>query len=120
MTDEADPRPKQEPSPLPRLHPLVFAAGVGALWGAIGYAILWGHSPLVVSRAFVVSLPGTLALLPVRTVLAAFRLVEEWAGRSFHFPDSNWWIGVAAGAVGATIVAGVTALVRAAIARLRA
>lgn len=105
--------PSEELRPLPRLHPLVVAAAAGALWGAAGYAVLWGHSPITVSRAFVASLPGTLVLLPARTVLASIRLVEGWAGRSFHFPDTNWWIGVAAAGVGAALVVGVVAAVRA-------
>jgi len=112
--------PAENLAPLPRLHPLLLAAGIGALWGAAGYAVLWGYSPIAVSRAFVVGVPGTLVLLPVRIVLVSIRLVEGWTGRSFHFPDANWWIGLVAAAVGAALVAGATAVVRGTIARLRA
>ena len=111
--------PREALPPLPRLHPLLLAAGIGALWGAAGYAVLWGHSPIAVSRAFVVSVPGTLVLLPVRIVLVSIRLAERWSGRAFHFPDTNWWIGLVAAVVGAALVAGATALVRWGSARLR-
>ena len=111
--------PTEELRPLPRLHPLVLAAGVGALWGALGYAVLWGFTPLTVSRRFVVGVVGTLVLLPVRTVLWGIRVVERMTGRAYHFPDSNWWIGVVAALVGAVLVLVATALMRAALRHAR-
>jgi hypothetical protein len=80
------------------------AAIVGALWGLAGYAVLWGHTPLVVHRTFVVSVPGTLLLLPVRIVLWGIRSVESLAGGPFDFSRNNGWIGLLSAAVGATIV----------------
>lgn len=73
----------------------------GAIWGLAGYLVLWGHTPLVVHRPFVVSAAGTALLLPVRLVLSGIRVVEERiVGHPFDFSASHEWIGVLAGAVG--------------------
>jgi len=109
----------QQAGGLPRLPPTIVAASVGAAWGALGYALLWGHTPWSVSRAFVVSTPGALALLPVRLVLWAIHLAERWAGRAFAFADSNWWIGPAAAFLGASITAAAFLGARALARRLR-
>lgn len=93
----------EEYAPLPRVHPVMAAMAGGAFWGAMGYAVLWGLSPIVVSRAFVLSVFGTALFLPVRLVLWALRWVEGIVGRPFEFAHSNWWIGVAAALVGAAI-----------------
>ncbi|HWC32961.1 MAG TPA: hypothetical protein VG709_07520 [Actinomycetota bacterium] len=75
--------------------------------------MLWGYTPIVVHRSFVVSTGGTLVLLPVRAVLFAIRLVEEHvAGRSFDLSRSHGWIGLVAAAVGAAVVAAISLLVR--------
>lgn len=101
-------------------HPLLLAAGAGALWGTVSFLVLWGHTPLTVTRRFVVGVVGTLALLPVRIVLWGIRTVERATGRSYHFPDTNWWIGVVAALVGAALVAGLTLVARALLKRARA
>ena len=74
--------------------------------------MLWGFTPLVVQRAFVVSPIGTLLLLPARSVLWLIHRAESLAGRSFEFSDNHWWIGLAAGLVGAGIVTILALLVR--------
>jgi hypothetical protein len=82
----------------------VVAALVGACWGLAGYAVLWGHTPLVVHRPFVVSIAGTVLLLPVRLVLWGIRLAEEHvAGRPFDFSRNDAWIGAVAAVIGAAI-----------------
>lgn len=88
---------------LPRFPPLAAAIVLGALWGGLAYAVLWGHTPLEVSRRFVVGPVGTLALLPVRLVLWAIRAAEGVLGETLLFADANWWIGLVAAAVGSTI-----------------
>jgi hypothetical protein len=86
------------------LRPPAVAAILGGLWGLAGYALLWGHTPLVVHRTFVVSVPGTVALLPVRIVLWGIRSVEGVAGGPFDFSRNNGWIGLLAALVGAGMV----------------
>lgn len=89
------------------------AAGLGALWGLFGYAVLWGHTPLTVHRPFVLSVLGTILLLPVRLVLLGIRLVEERvAGHPFDFSANHAWIGALAGVVGAAIAVVVVVAVR--------
>lgn len=105
---------------LPRFPPLLVAASLGALWGAMGYAILWGLTPITVSRQFVLSFQGTLALLPVRLVLWSIKAAEGLAGRHFHFPDFNWWIGAVAAGVGAGMATAAVALGRFLLRRARA
>lgn len=112
-------RMSEEYAPLPRVHPVMAAMAGGALWGAMGYAILWGLSPIVVERRFVVSLVGTVVFLPVRLVLWALRGIEGLAGRPFEFAHSNWWIGAAAAVVGAGFGVGATMALRALVRRLR-
>jgi hypothetical protein len=87
-----------------RLPPSVVATIFGGLWGLAGYALLWGHTPLVVHRTFVVSVPGTVVLLPVRIVLWGIRSVEAMAGGPFDFSRNNGWIGLLSALVGGGLV----------------
>jgi hypothetical protein len=93
-----------------------WALGVGALWGALGYSVLWEGAPFEVDRAFVDSAAGTLVLLPVRLVIWAIRWVELLTDRTFDLADTHLWIGAAASAVGAllavTVFLGARALSR--------
>ena len=98
--------------------PLI-ASAAGAVWGLAGYALLWGSTPIVVHRPFVVSAVGTIVLLPVRAVLAAIHFLEGRAGRPFELSTSHGWIGLAAAATGAAIVLLAYVLVGAAARRLR-
>jgi hypothetical protein len=88
----------------PRLSLLGVAAGLGALWGLLGYSILWDGVPVTVDRPFVQSVGGTLLLLPVRAVLWGIHLAEDVAGRSFDLSRTHWWIALAAAAIGAAIL----------------
>lgn len=106
--------------PLPRFPAIAIVATTGALWGAAGYAVLWGLTPFTVSRRFVLSSFGTIALLPVRLVLGSIRLAERVLDRTFFFADSNWWIGAIAAALGAGIATSAYLLGRYAIRRARA
>ncbi|HEX6207001.1 MAG TPA: hypothetical protein VF058_01450 [Actinomycetota bacterium] len=108
-----------EYAPLPPVHPVLAAMAGGALWGAMGYAILWGLSPIVVQRRFVVSAIGTIAFLPVRLVLWTLRWIESIEGRPFEFAHSSWWIGALAAVVGAGIGIALALTARTAIRRLR-
>jgi hypothetical protein len=82
------------------------AAVLGSAWGLLGYALLWGLTPVFVHRTFVVSPLGTVLLLPVRTVLAGIRVVEErLVGRPFQLVESNEWIGLVSAVVGAGLAA---------------
>jgi hypothetical protein len=90
----------------------MIAAAIGAGWGFASYLLLWGHTPFVVHRSFVVSVVGTVLLLPVRIVLWAIHELERSAGRSFDLAENNWWIGVVASVVGGGVVALVAWLVR--------
>lgn len=93
--------------------PVLAAAILGAAWGLAGYAALWGHTPIVVQRPFVVSAGGTILLAPIRLVLWGIRLAEEnLAGGPFEFSDNNAWIGALAGLVGALLAAGAFVLGR--------
>jgi hypothetical protein len=84
---------------------VLLGAAAGGLWGLAGYAVLWGHTPVVVHRSFVVGWIGTVLLFPVRMVLWGIRFVEEHVvGRPFDFSQNNAWIGALAGLVGATLV----------------
>ncbi len=93
-----------------------WALGFGALWGALGYSVLWEGTPFQVDRAFVDSIPGTLLLLPVRLVLWTIRWTELLMDRTFALADNHLWIGVAASVVGAlasvTVLLGARALRR--------
>jgi hypothetical protein len=110
---------ERDPGPLPSVHPVALAAAVGALWGGAGYAILWGHAPIVVGRRFVTSPLGTVAFLPVRLVLWWIRMVEGWMGRSFELAEESWWIGVVAALAGAVLATGALLLGRLAVRRAR-
>ena len=68
-------------------------AWLGALWGLAGYGVLWEGAPVTVSRPFVESAIGTLALLPSRVVIWAILATERLAGRPFDLADSHAWIG---------------------------
>jgi hypothetical protein len=95
--------------------PILVAAALGAAWGFAGYVLLWGYTPIVIQRPFVLSAIGTVLLLPVRIVLWAVHGLERAASHPFDFAENNWWIGVAAAIVGAAMVALVTWVVRAVI-----
>jgi hypothetical protein len=83
------------------------AAAIGAAWGAAGYAVLWGLTPIVVHRPFVVSFLGTVLLAPVRVVLFGIRIVEERIVDSpLDFSANHGWIGFLSAAVGAALVVG--------------
>lgn len=103
----------------PRASGLAAMAGVGAVWGFLGYTVLWQGVPFGVNRRFVESVVGTLVLFPVRTVLWGIHIGERFAGRSFDFADDNWWIGVAAALIGGTIVVLAFVAVRTAARALR-
>ena len=87
----------------PRVSGLAASAATGALWGFLGYTVLWQGVPFGVNRRFVESVAGTLVLLPVRTVLWGVHLGERMADRPFDFAGDNWWIGVVAAVVGGAI-----------------
>jgi hypothetical protein len=85
----------------------VVAAVLGAAWGFGGYALLWGATPIVVHRPFVLSVLGTLLLAPIRIVLAGIRVVEERVvHRSFDFSSNHDWIGMVAAVTGAALALG--------------
>jgi hypothetical protein len=84
---------------------LLAVTALGALWGATGYAILWGYTPIVATRSFVDSPAGLAGLLPVRIVLEGIHLVEaHLAGHPFDFSRNHDWIGFLAAAVGAVLL----------------
>jgi len=85
--------------------PVAVAAGLGAIWGAAAFAVLWGYTSIQVTRPFVESVAGLLTLLPVRIVLYAIHALETRAGRPFHLASNHEWIGFVSAAVGAVIVA---------------
>ena len=92
------------------------AAGAGFLWGLGGYALLWGHTAVVVQHRFVVSVLGTALLLPVRLVLWGIHAVEgSLVSGPFDFAANNGWIGALAGLVGAGLVLAAFLAVRAGI-----
>ncbi len=99
-------------SPRSSFARLRIAAIAGGIWGLGGYALLWGHTPIVVHRPFVESIPGTLVLFPVRVTLWIIHGLERAAGTAFDFSGNHWWIGLAAGAVGALIVTPLTWAIR--------
>ncbi|MGH2637102.1 MAG: hypothetical protein ACRDHU_13290 [Actinomycetota bacterium] len=103
----------------PRPSPLGIACTIGAVWGLLGYSILWEGIPFLVQRPFVQSVTGTLVLLPIRTVLWAIHASEGLAGRSFDFSRNHWWIAVLAGLVGAATGAAVWWGARSVLRRLR-
>jgi hypothetical protein len=88
----------------PRASGLAATAAIGAVWGFLGYTVLWQGAPFGVDRPFVESVVGTLVLFPVRTVLWGVHIGERFAGRSFDFADDNWWIGLAAALIGGAIL----------------
>ena len=74
----------------------------------------------MVTRRFVDSNRGLALLLPVRLVLEAIRLVEQHvAGHPFDFSHNHGWIGFAAAATGAALLAIPAFLVTAVGRRLR-
>jgi hypothetical protein len=103
----------------PRTSGPAATAGIGAVWGFLGYTVLWQGVPFEVNRRFVESVVGTLVLFPVRTVLWGVHVGERLAGRSFDFADDNWWIGVAAALIGGAILVLAFVVVRTAARALR-
>jgi hypothetical protein len=99
----------------PRLSAGGVALGIGAVWGLLGYSVLWEGVPFAVQRPFVQSVLGTLALLPVRTVLWLIHRAELIADRTFDLSQNHWWIGALAGAIGAGIAVSVAWAGRAAL-----
>lgn len=99
-----------------RTSTLLVASAGGLIWGLTGYALLWGHTSIVIHRSFVVSPIGTILLLPVRVVLWVIHAVEGLAGGPFDFSGNDWWIGLAAGLMGA-LIAALVALAAAALVR---
>ncbi len=85
-------------------RPLRVGAIAGSVWGLAGYALLWGYTPIVIHRAFVETVPGTVLLLPVRLVLWAIHGLERAAGAPFDFSGNSWWIGAVAAVVGAAVI----------------
>lgn len=104
----------------PRASGLATTAGAGALWGFLGYTVLWQGIPFGVNRRFVESVVGTLVLVPVRTVLWGVHIGERMAGRPFDFADDNWWIGVAAALVGGAMGSLAFTVIRSGVRALRA
>lgn len=99
--DAVSPRPRRGGIPAPVLT----LAALGALWGAGGYAVLWGYTSLVVTRRFVESAAGLATLLPVRVLLSLINLIEDRVVRHpFAFAGNNEWIGIAAAVLGAILV----------------
>ena len=91
---------------------LLGATALGALWGAGGYAILWGYTPVVATRSCVDSAAGLASLLPIRIVLEGIHLVEAHvAGHPFDFSRNHDWIGFLAAAVGALLLLAPAAVV---------
>lgn len=97
---------------LPRFPPVTAAIVLGALWGGLAYVVLWGYTPLLLSRRFVVGGLGTILLLPVRLVLWGIRALEGAVGETFLLADASWWIGLAAALVGAILALAVLGLAR--------
>lgn len=95
-----------------RRSPLLVAAAIGFAWGLAAYSVLWGHTSIVVHRSFVVSPLGTILLLPIRMILWGIHAAEDLAGEPFALSGNNWWIGLAAGAVGSAVGLAVAFLAR--------
>jgi hypothetical protein len=103
----------------PRVSGILVATGLGALWGAMCYSVLWDGTPFLVDRAYVESILGTLVLLPARLVLWAIRGLELALGRTFDFSDNHLWIGFVSSAIGALLALGVFLVGRFVVRRLR-
>jgi hypothetical protein len=103
----------------PRVSVLGVAASIGAVWGLLGYSILWEGVPVTVQRPFVESVGGTLALLPVRGVLWAIHLAETLEHRTFDLSQNHAWIALVAGAVGTAICLAFAAVLRSLARRAR-
>jgi hypothetical protein len=103
----------------PRVSGIAVVAGIGMLWGALCYSVLWEGTPFAVDRAFVEGVLGTLVLLPARLVLWAIRWVELVTDRTFDLADNHLWIGFLASAIGATIAVIAFLAARAIVRRLR-
>jgi len=99
-----------------RANAFAIAAGAGTLWGALCYSILWNGTPFLVDRRFVVSVRGTLALLPARIALWAVHLAESIAGRTFDLSRSTGVLAAAAVVSGAVLCMAAVAFVRVAMA----
>ena len=104
----------------PRVSGIGIATGVGGLWGAMCYSVLWEGTPFEVDRAFVQSLPGTLVLLPARLVLWSIRWIERLTDYTFDFSRNHLWIGLVTSIVGAALAVTAFLLVRLGLRRARA
>jgi hypothetical protein len=96
---------------------MALLGGLGAAWGAVAYAIMWGYTSIVVTRNFVDSLPGLASLLPVRVVLYSIHILEGLAGHPFDFSRNHGWIGLVAATSGALMLMLPFLLVRGAVRR---
>jgi hypothetical protein len=103
----------------PRPSGIGAAVAVGGLWGVLCYSVLWEGTPFEVDRAFVQSVPGSLALLPARLVLWAIRGIEVALGRTFDLADNHLWIGLTTSIVGAVLALAVFLTARAVVRRSR-
>ena len=83
-----------------RIEPAAVGAGLGVLWGAFCYSVLWNGTPFAVDRPFVESVVGTLLLLPARLVLWAIHAAESIAGRTFELAASTWVFAIGSAVAG--------------------
>lgn len=104
----------------PRTSGVGIATGVGGLWGAMCYSVLWEGTPFEVDRAFVDGVLGTLVLLPARLVLWSIRWIELATDHTFDFSRNHLWIGLVTSAVGAVLTVSGFLLARAGVRRVRA
>ena len=91
------------------------AVAAGGFWGLVGYTVLWEGEPFAVTRTFVSSVVGLLALLPIRLVIWGIRAAEEIEGRTFDLSSTHLWIAPVASAIGAAIGLGMFLVVRGAV-----
>jgi len=104
----------------PRVSGIGIATGIGGLWGAMCYSVLWEGTPFEVDRSFVESATGTLVLLPARLVLWSIRWIELLTDHTFDFSNNHLWIGLVTSAVGALLAVAVFLLVRRGVRQVRA
>jgi hypothetical protein len=77
----------------------------GAIWGAVAYQILWGNTSIVVTRSFVDTPLGLLALFPVRIVLFGIHLAEDLlVHHAVDFSRNHAWIGLTSALAGSLVM----------------